>query len=129
MSPDTEKITINMAAVDLGRVDLLVDEGFYGNRTDFIRTAIRNQLDRHEVDTRASISRRTAGLGVMGLSASDLQASLAKGERLKINVVGMLTLSQDITPELADKAIESVFVRGSLRASSQVKDVLADRMH
>jgi len=129
MGQETEKITINMAAVDLGKVDLLADDGFYGNRTDFIRTAIRNQLDRHEIDTRASISRRAAALGVMGFSASDLEARLANGERLKISVVGMLILSEDITPELADKAIESVFVRGTMRASSQVKDVLAERMH
>jgi Arc/MetJ-type ribon-helix-helix transcriptional regulator len=129
VSPETEKITINMAAVDLGKVDLLVDDGFYGNRTDFIRTAIRNQLDRHEVDTRASISRRKVLLGVGRYNAKDLEASLAKGERLKISVVGMLALGQDITPELADRAIESVFVRGSFRASGQVKDVLADRMN
>jgi Arc/MetJ-type ribon-helix-helix transcriptional regulator len=129
MSPETEKITINMGAVDLGKVDLLVDEGFYGNRTDFIRTAIRNQLDRHEADTRASISRRAAALGVMALSARDLQASVARGERLSISVVGLLTLSQDITPELADKAIESVYVRGALRAGREVKDVLANRTH
>lgn len=129
MSPESEKITINMGAVDLGKVDLLVDDGFYGNRTDFIRTAVRNQLDRHEDDTRAGISRRAAGLGVLGFTASDLEASLARGERLKISVVGILTLSQDITPELADKAIESVHVRGALHGSSQVKDVLADRMH
>lgn len=129
VSAETEKITINMAAVDLGRVDLLVDEGFYGNRTDFIRTAIRNQLDRHEADTRASISRRAAGLGVIGYNASDLQASIARGERLDVRVVGMLMLSQDITPELADKAIESVYIRGTLRASSAVKEILADRMH
>jgi Arc/MetJ-type ribon-helix-helix transcriptional regulator len=124
-----EKVTINMGPVDLGKVDLLVDDGFYGNRTDFIRTAIRNQLDRHEADTSASISRQAAGLGVIGYNASDLEASVAKGERLNIKVVGMLVLSQDITPELADQAIESVFVRGVLRAGSQVKDVLADRTH
>jgi Arc/MetJ-type ribon-helix-helix transcriptional regulator len=124
---ETEKITINMGTVDLGKIDLLVDEGFYGNRTDFIRTAVRNQLDRHDLDTKASISRRTAGVGVLAFTARDLEASLAKDQRLSISVVGMLILSQDITPELADKAIESVFVRGSFRASRRVKEALADR--
>jgi len=44
---DTEKMTINLGYVDLGHIDLMVQEGFYSNRTDFIRTAIRNQLERH----------------------------------------------------------------------------------
>jgi Arc/MetJ-type ribon-helix-helix transcriptional regulator len=128
MSPDTEKITINMGAVDLGKVDLLVDEGFYGNRSDFIRTAIRNQLDRLDPDTTASIARRTAALGVLGISTRDLENALAQDKTLKIAVVGMLVFSSDVTPELAQKAIESVFVRGIFRASDEVKAALTDRM-
>ena len=129
MSPDTEKITINMGAVDLGKVDLLVDEGFYGNRSDFIRTAIRNQLDRHDTDTAASMSRRMAALGALGVNARDLEDSLAGGKTLKISVVGMLTISADVTPELARKAIESVYVRGTFRASDEVKAAIADRIN
>jgi Ribbon-Helix-Helix transcriptional regulator family len=60
--PDSEKITINLGFVDLGRVDLMVREGFYSNRADFIRTAIRNQLERQD----DAIRGRVPGGGVGG---------------------------------------------------------------
>ncbi len=124
---DSEKVTINIGAVDLGKVDLLVDEGFYGNRTDFIRTAIRNQLDKHETETSQSATRRAASIGALVLNASDLEAVRATGQKLKLSVVGVLSLSRDITPELAAATIESVYVKGMFRASDEVKAALADR--
>jgi Arc/MetJ-type ribon-helix-helix transcriptional regulator len=124
---DSEKITINMGAVDLGKIDLLVDEGFYGNRTDFIRTAIRNQLDKHESETSQSAVRRSASVGALALNSRDLQAARAKGQKLKLSVIGLLSLGRDITPELAAATIESVYVRGMFRATDEVKAALADR--
>lgn len=124
---DTEKITINLGAVDLGKVDVLVDEGFYSNRTDFIRTAIRNQLAKHEQDTAASMTRRAMAAGAMHLSRKDLEASLAAGRRLTLSVVGVLSLAHDVTPGLARDAIESVKVRGIFRADKAVKEALLDR--
>jgi Arc/MetJ-type ribon-helix-helix transcriptional regulator len=124
---DSEKITINMGAVDLGKVDLLVDEGFYGNRSDFIRTAIRNQLNKHEAETSESATRRAAAVGAVALNRKDLEAVRAKGRKLKLSVIGVLSLSRDITPELAAAAIESVYVKGVFRASDEVKAALADR--
>jgi Arc/MetJ-type ribon-helix-helix transcriptional regulator len=105
---DSEKITINMGAVDLGKVDLLVDEGFYGNRTDFIRTAIRNQLDKHEAETKQSATRRSATVGALALNREDLEAVRAKGQKLKLSVIGVLSLGRDVTPELAAASIESL---------------------
>jgi Arc/MetJ-type ribon-helix-helix transcriptional regulator len=124
---DSEKITINMGAVDLGKVDLLVDEGFYGNRTDFIRTAIRNQLDKHEAETSQSAIRRAASVGALALNREDLEAVRAKGQKLKLSVIGVLSLGRDVTPELAAASIESVYVKGMFRASDAVKAALADR--
>jgi Arc/MetJ-type ribon-helix-helix transcriptional regulator len=126
---DSEKITINMGAVDLGKIDLLVEEGFYGNRTDFIRTAIRNQLGKHENETNQTITRRTMTAGVLHFSAKDLETYAAKGDNLSISVVGMLSISHDASPEMARQVIESVTVRGVFRASQAVKDALADRTH
>lgn len=125
---DSEKITINMGAVDLGKVDLLVDEGFYSNRSDFIRTAIRNQLDRHEAAMTQSVMRRAAAVGVITFGRKDLDEEKAMGHRLKISVVGMLSLAKDITPQLAADTIESVNVWGVFRASQEVKDAIADRI-
>jgi Arc/MetJ-type ribon-helix-helix transcriptional regulator len=124
---DSEKITINLGAVDLGKVDLLVEEGFYGNRTDFIRTAIRNQLDRHEAQTSQSATRRAASFGALALTRKDLEAVRAKGQKLRLSVIGVLSLGREITPELAAASIESVYVRGVFRASDEVKAALADR--
>ncbi len=124
---DSEKITINMGAVDLGKIDLLVDEGFYGNRTDFIRTAIRNQLDKHEAETSQSAVRRQASIGALALNGKDLEAVRAKGQKLKLSVIGVLALGRDITPELAAATIESVYVKGMFRAADEVKAALADR--
>ena len=62
---ETEKITINMSVVDLGKVDLLVQEGFYQNRTDFIRTAIRSQLDKHQTEMKDAVVRNAYGMGIL----------------------------------------------------------------
>jgi len=126
---DSEKITINLGYVDLGHIDLLVQEGFYSNRTDLIRTAIRNQLDRHAGVVRQAVTRKTLDLGLRHYSRADLEAVLARGEALRINVLGLASIASDVTPELARATITSVTVLGALHASSEVKAALADRMH
>ena len=125
---DTEKITINLSAVDLGRIDLLAEEGFYSNRTDFIRTAIRKELDAHSDLVKQSVTRRASVLGVAVYTRSTLEQCLRKKQRLDIKVVGGVYLSDDIPPELALGTIHSLEVHGVLRASQAVKDALADRM-
>jgi len=124
---ETEKITINMSAVDLGKVDLLVQEGLYSNRTDFIRTAIRVQLDKHNLEIQQSVTRNSYVIGVLIYDRSDLEKRKQKGEKVKMTVVGLLHLSDDITPELAREVIESIQVRGIFQASNEVKVALADR--
>ena len=124
---DTEKITINMSAVDLGKVDLLVQEGLYSNRTDFIRTAIRSQLDKHNLEIQQSVTRNSYVIGVLVFDRKDLEKYKQKGEKVKWTVVGLLHLANDITPELAREVVESIQVRGIFQASEQVKEALADR--
>jgi Arc/MetJ-type ribon-helix-helix transcriptional regulator len=126
---DSEKITINLGFVDLGHVDLMVQDGFYSNRTDFIRTAIRNQLDRHADVVRQSVARKTLDLGLRHYTSADLEAARARGEMLHINVLGLATIGQDVTPELARASIASVTVLGALHASAPVRAALADRTH
>ena len=125
---DSEKITINVGFVDLGSIDLLVREGFYSNRTDFIRTAIRNQLASHADAVKQSIVRHTLELGLRRVSRQELEASKAKGVRLQIQVVGLATIDDDVTPELARETIESITVLGALHASKEIKSALADRI-
>jgi Arc/MetJ-type ribon-helix-helix transcriptional regulator len=125
---DTEKLTINLGVVDLGQVDLLVREGFYSNRTDLIRTAIRNQLSTHAGELRQSIVRRSLALGLQHYSRADLERVRAAGEALHIKVVGLARIADDVTPELARAAIHSVDVLGAFHASPKVRDALADRM-
>ena len=125
--PDSEKITINLGFVDLGHVDLLVRDGFYANRTDFIRTAIRNQLDRHGDAVKQSVARKRLSLGLSHYGRLDLEAVVAAGETLDIQVLGLATIALDVTPELARSAISSVQVLGALHASAAVKAALADR--
>ena len=127
-SPDAEKITINMNVVDLGKVDLLVSEGFYSNRTDFIRTAIRNQLDRHDEVVSSSVRRRQMAVGVLYFNQRDLEAARAAGTKMNISIAGLFSLARDVTPELASEVIESIRVMGVFRASPAVKDALADRV-
>jgi Arc/MetJ-type ribon-helix-helix transcriptional regulator len=125
---ETEKITINMGPVDLGQIDLLVREGFYSNRTDFIRTAIRNQLTTHADAVRQTVARQTLVLGVQHFSRADLEAVRGAGERLSIQVLGLATIADDVSPELASESIESVMVLGAFRASPQVRVALSDRI-
>jgi Arc/MetJ-type ribon-helix-helix transcriptional regulator len=124
---DSEKITINLGFVDLGQVDLMVQEGFYSNRTDFIRTAIRNQLERHADVVKQSTARKSLDLGLRNYSREDLETVRRAGEMVHINVLGLATIAQDVTPELARATIASVSVLGALHASSAVKAALADR--
>ena len=125
---DTEKITINLGYVDLGHIDLMVQEGFYSNRTDFIRTAIRNQLERHADAVKRSVAHKSLDLGLRHYSREDLEAVRAAGQTLHIHVLGLASIAHDVTPELACATIESVVVLGALRASPAVKAALADRI-
>src|SRR5436305_11526200 len=124
----TEKITINIGLVDLGQIDLLVQEGFYSNRTDFIRTAIRNQLATHAEEVKRTVARKTLVLGVQYYTRRDLEVVRAAGEKLQINVLGLASIAEDVSPELALATIDSVVVLGAFRASSQVKAALAGRI-
>ncbi len=126
---ETEKLTLNVGYVDLGRIDLLVDEGFYTNRSDFIRTAIRSQLAAHATDVGALIERRTLDLGLRDLSRSDLEAAAAAGQVLHLRVVGLARIADDVTPELALATIGSMTVLGALQAPAAVKAALGDRIH
>ena len=125
---DTEKITINLGYVDLGHVDLMVQEGFYSNRSDFIRTAIRNQLERHAEVVKQTVARRTLDLGLRHYSREDLEAVRAAGQTLHIHVLGLASIAQDVTPELARATIASLSVLGALHASAAVKAALAGRI-
>ena len=124
----TEKITINLGPVDLGQIDLLVQEGFYSNRTDFIRTAIRTQLATHAEVVKRTVARKTLILGVQYYTRRDLEEVRAVGEKLPINVLGLASIADDVSPELAVETIDSVEVLGAFRASAAVKAALADRI-
>ena len=127
--PDTEKITINVGAIDLGHIDLLVQEGFYSNRTDLIRTAIRNQLATHAEVLRQTVARRTLVLGLQDYSKRDLEAVRKSGTKLRIQALGLVRIAQDVSPALARDTIESIAVLGALQASGAVKAALKDRIH
>ena len=126
---DSEKITINLGYVDLGHIDLLVQESFYSNRTDFIRTAIRNLLATHREEVKQSIVRHTLELGLRHYTRADLEAVKAAGEKLHIKVLGLASFAPDVTPALALATIESIAVLGALHASKEIKAALADRMN
>jgi Arc/MetJ-type ribon-helix-helix transcriptional regulator len=126
--PDSEKLTVNLGFVDLGSIDLLVRDGFYSNRSDFIRTAIRNQLATHADTAKQAASRLTLELGLRTFARQDLEEIKAAGERLKIRVLGLVVIADDVTPDLARATIESITVLGALHASAEVKAALADRL-
>lgn len=126
---ESEKITINLGPIDLGQIDLLVQEGFYSNRTDLIRTAIRNQLNQHAEVVKQTVARKSLVLGMQHYSRADLEAIQAAGQRLQIQVLGLASIASDVSVELALATIESIFVLGSLHASAVLKTALAQRIH
>jgi len=126
---ETEKITINLGYVDLGQIDLLVHQGFYSNRTDFVRTAIRNQLITHADAVKQTVARHTFVLGLQHYSRRDLEAVQAAGQKLQIHVLGLVTIADDVSPDLARATIDSLVVLGAFRASAEIKAALADRIH
>ena len=125
---DSEKMTVNIGVVDLGQVDLLVQEGFYSNRSDLVRTAVRNQLASHADVLRQTVARRTLTLGLKHCSRVELEQAVSSGQRLRIEVVGLARIADDVSPELARAAIESVSVLGAFHASAAVRRALTDRM-
>lgn len=125
---DTEKITINLGYVDLGKIDLLVQESFYSNRSDFIRTAIRRQLDTHSEAVSQSVHRHTLQLGLLDYDRQHLEKLRAAGEQLHVNALGLVRIASDVTPELALATIGSITVLGALQASPAVKTALAGRI-
>jgi Arc/MetJ-type ribon-helix-helix transcriptional regulator len=125
---DTEKMTVNVGVVDLGHVDLLVQEGFYTNRSDLVRTALRNQLALHADVVRQTVARRTLTVGLQHFGRTELERAVAAGQRLDIQVVGLARIAEDVTPELASAAIESVTVLGAFQATPGVRKALADRI-
>ena len=126
--PESEKITINLGLVDLGQIELLVQEGFYSNRTDFIRTAIRNQIERHADTVRSIVTRNSVDLGVRHITAADLMAARLAGQMLDIRVLGLAVIAPDVAPDLARATISSLTVLGALQASDAVRHALADRI-
>jgi len=127
--PDTEKVTINLGLVDLAQMDLLVEEGFYTNRTDFVRTAIRKQLERHGDDIRQTVVRKRFVVGLQRYTRADLERSVAAGERLEIHVLGLASIEDEVPVELAQAAIASIWVLGAFVAPNAIKTALADRIH
>jgi Arc/MetJ-type ribon-helix-helix transcriptional regulator len=125
---ETEKVTINISAVDLGKIDLLVQEGLYSNRTDFIRTAIRAQMEKHSFEIQQAVTRHSYAIGVLSYNRADFEKRKLKNEKFKIAIIGLLHLQNDITPELASEVVDSIQVRGILIASEAVKAALADRI-
>ncbi len=126
---DTEKITVNLGIVDLGRIDLLVQEGYYSTRADFIRTAIRNQLDRQQTAVESITTRKSMVIGTLNLTRKDLEQKRETKEMVNVKVIGMLILSDDISPSLALDTIQSITVRGVIKAPEDVKEALAERFH
>jgi Arc/MetJ-type ribon-helix-helix transcriptional regulator len=125
---ESEKITINLGYVDLGHIDLLVQEGFYSNRTDFIRTAIRNQLSSHADVLKQTVARRSMVLGLQRYTREDLERVRKTGEQLDIQVLGLASIDDDVPARLAAQTIASISVLGALRASAAVRAALADRI-
>jgi Arc/MetJ-type ribon-helix-helix transcriptional regulator len=128
MAIETEKITLNLGPVDLGQIDLLVQEGFYSTRTDFMRTAIRNQLLAHADVLKQAVARKTLVLGLQQYTRKDLEAVLAAGQKLQIRVLGLATIAEDVSPKLALAAIDEISVLGAFHASDAVKRALAKRL-
>jgi Arc/MetJ-type ribon-helix-helix transcriptional regulator len=127
--PETDKVTINLGLVDLAQMDLLVEEGFYTNRTDFMRTAIRKHLERHGEDIRQTVVRKRFVVGLQRYTKAELERSVAAGERLEIHVLGLASIDDDVPAELATAAIASIWVLGAFVASNAVKAALTDRIH
>jgi len=125
---ESEKLTLNLGFVDLGRIDVMISEGFYANRSDFIRTAIRNQIAAHTTTVEQSVRRNTRDMGVREFSRQDLLEARQSGQKLIIRVVGLVRIADDVEPDLASAAIESIEVLGALQASAAVKEALRDRI-
>ncbi len=126
---DTEKITVNIGIVDLGRIDLLVQEGFYASRADFIRTAIRNQLERQKTAVDSITTRKSMVIGTLSYNRKSLEEKRVNNEMVNVKVIGMFLLAEDVTPDLALDTLQSVTVRGVFKAPEDVKEALAERLH
>lgn len=127
--PETEKLTINLTPVDLGRIELLVQQGFYANRAEFIRTAVHQQLDKHAENVRDAVTRQGLVVGALSFGRAELEERRLEGKPLTVKVIGYLSIANDVPPALAAEVIESISVRGVFRAPAEVKEALEGRIH
>jgi len=125
---DTDKVSFNISVVDLGKIDLLVEQGHYASRTDFLVAAVRTQLLTHVDTVQELFVRQSPLVGASIYSRKTLEKLTAKGKQLDINVVGLCMFAKDVTPELALATVHSLKVRGTFRASPEVKEALRERM-
>jgi len=125
---DLEKLTINISPLDIGQIEILVEQGFYANRAEFVRTAIRDELAKHSETVRETAKRKTFIIGAMVIGRAELERRQKRGEQLDLRVIGLLGIEENVPASLARAVIESVEVRGIFRASKDVKDALADRI-
>lgn len=118
---ETEKITINIDVVDLGKIDLLVDQGFYSNRTDLIKTSIRNELLKHEETVKQIVTEKSYNIGVTKFSKDYLEQLASNHKVLDVKVMGLLIIEEDVTPQLVQKTIQTLKVMGAFKAKNEIK--------
>lgn len=124
---DTEKVCVNLAAVELGKIDVLVSQGLFTSRTDLIRAGIRKVLEENgEAVQRVALG--AAGLGIMAITRKQLEQARKAGEKLDMKVIGILVIDPDVTPELADTTIHEIRIFGTLRGPKAVLARIGDRV-
>src|ERR1700685_1343240 len=70
---------------------------------------------------KTAASRLTLELALRTYTRRDLEAVQAAGERLRIRVLGLATIADDVSPDLARATIESIVVLGALHAPADVR--------
>ena len=120
---ETEKITINIDVVDLGKIDLLVEQGFYSNRTDLIKSSIRNEVNKHEEVVSKIVVSKSYNVGVTKFSKEELEEVARSNKILDVKVLGLLIIADDVPVDLAKKTIKYLNVFGVFKAPAEIKAI------
>ena len=130
MDGNSEKVSVNMNVGTLSQIDVLVDLGYYSNRSDFINQAVRQAIDQKQsiIENETSKQRESNGdwfTGVCVITKDQLLIAKEKGKKLKIRGYGVVVIDNKLD-DLALEVIDSIDIKGKILASQKIKDTFSN---
>ena len=127
----SEKVSVNINTSTLSSIDLLIDHGYYSNRSDFINQALREGIQKHQKTLDRIIDAKTEAngespnqwfIGVYGLEKREIDAAKSRGITMEIKGYGVLVIDAENDEEDLYPVIRSIKVKGKVVCQKRIKE-------